>query len=146
MSKKAKREQKPTPVGEAVAAEMETRAAYQNLIQSFTSDQHELEVKIKEIEQLLCDSGYRYKYEDCRDFKYEVENEKHIVTMIKSEEFKRYEFRDNSSRDILQAIYEQSKKTNNKLFPSETKGVIRKPNGFCDADWKRGLDENAVWD
>jgi len=51
MSKKAKREQKPTPVGETVAAEMETRAAYQNLIQSFTSDQHELEAKIKEIEQ-----------------------------------------------------------------------------------------------
>ena len=39
MSKKAKREQKPTPVGEAVAAEMETRMAYQNLIQSFTSYQ-----------------------------------------------------------------------------------------------------------
>ena len=51
MSKKAKREQKPTPVGETVAAEMETRAAYQNLIQSFTSDQDELEAKIKEIEQ-----------------------------------------------------------------------------------------------
>ena len=51
MSKKAKREQKPTPVGETVAAEMETRAAYQNLIQSFTSDQDILEAKIKEIEQ-----------------------------------------------------------------------------------------------
>ncbi|CAM8639361.1 hypothetical protein MCEMSE6_01752 [Oxalobacteraceae bacterium] len=51
MSKKAKREQKPMPVGETVAAEMETRAAYQNLIQSFTSDQDELEAKIKEIEQ-----------------------------------------------------------------------------------------------
>jgi len=51
MSKKAKREQKPTPVGETVAAEMETRAAYQNLIQSFTSDQDMLEAKIKEIEQ-----------------------------------------------------------------------------------------------
>ena len=43
MSKKAKREQKPTPVGETVAAEMETRAAYQNLIQSFAADQHDLE-------------------------------------------------------------------------------------------------------
>ena len=53
MSKKAKREQKPTPVGETVAAEMETRAAYQNLIQSFTSDQHELEAKIKEIKNLM---------------------------------------------------------------------------------------------
>jgi hypothetical protein len=50
MSKKAKREQKPTPVGEAVAAEMETRVAYQNLIQSFTADQHELETRIKEAE------------------------------------------------------------------------------------------------
>jgi len=55
MSKKAKREQKPTPVGEAVAAEMETRVAYQNLIQSFTSDQDELEAKIKEIEQAKAD-------------------------------------------------------------------------------------------
>ncbi len=55
MSKKAKREQKPTPVGETVAAEMETRAAYQNLIQSFTSDQHELEAKIKEIEKAKAD-------------------------------------------------------------------------------------------
>lgn len=102
--------------------------------------------KIKEIEQLLTDSGYRYKYEDCRDFNYNVESEKHIVTMIKSNEFKRYEFKDNSSRDILQAIYEQSKKTNNKLFPTGTKGLIRKSNGFCDPDWKQGLDENAVWD
>jgi hypothetical protein len=55
MSKKAKREQKPTPVGETVAAEMETRAAYQNLIQSFTSDQDILEAKIKEIEQSKAD-------------------------------------------------------------------------------------------
>ena len=55
MSKKAKREQKPTPVGEAVAAEMETRVAYQNLIQSFTSDQDELEAKIKEIEKAKAD-------------------------------------------------------------------------------------------
>jgi len=55
MSKKAKREQKPTPVGETVAAEMETRAAYQNLIQSFTSDQDILEAKIKEIEQAKAD-------------------------------------------------------------------------------------------
>jgi hypothetical protein len=102
--------------------------------------------KIKEIEQLLIDGGYKYKYEDCRDFKYEVENEKHVVTMIKSDEFKRYEFRDNSSRDILQAIYEQSKKTNNKLFPTGTKGLIRKSNGFCDPNWKQGLDENAIWD
>ena len=50
MSKKAKREQKPTPVGETVAAEMETRVAYQNLIQSFAADQHDLEAKIKEAE------------------------------------------------------------------------------------------------
>jgi Spy/CpxP family protein refolding chaperone len=55
MSKKAKREQKPTPVGESVAAEMETRAAYQNLIQSFTTDQNVLEAKIKEIEQAKAD-------------------------------------------------------------------------------------------
>ena len=55
MSKKAKREQKPAPVGEAVAAEMETRAAYQNLIQSFTTDQNVLEAKIKEIEQAKVD-------------------------------------------------------------------------------------------
>ena len=55
MSKKAKREQKPMPVGETVAAEMETRAAYQNLIQSFTSDQNVLEAKIKEIGQAKAD-------------------------------------------------------------------------------------------
>ncbi len=55
MTKKMKREQKPTPVGEDVAAEMETRMAYQNLIQSFTADQHELEVRIKEAEQTQSD-------------------------------------------------------------------------------------------
>lgn len=57
MTKKMKREQKPTPVGEDVAAEMETRVAYQNLIQSFTADQHELEVRIKEAEQTKSDNA-----------------------------------------------------------------------------------------
>jgi hypothetical protein len=102
--------------------------------------------KIREIEMLLADQGYRYKYEDCRDFKYEVENERHIVTMIKSEEYKRYEFRDNSSRDILQAIYEQSKKTNNRLFNGGTKSFVRRENDFSQSDWREGLDENAIWE
>jgi hypothetical protein len=101
--------------------------------------------KIREIEMLLSDQGYRYKYEDCRDFKYEVENERHVVTMIKSEEYKRYEFRDNSSRDILQAIYEQSKKTNNRLFNGGTKSFVRRENDFSQSDWREGLDENAIW-
>ena len=102
--------------------------------------------KIDEIEKILSDNGYKYKYEDCRDFKYEVENERHVVTMIKSEEFKRYEFKDNSSRDILQAIYEQSKKTNNRLFGGGTKRFIRRENDFSQSNWREGLDENAVWE
>jgi len=67
MSKKAKREQKPTPVGEAVAAEMETRMAYQNLIQSFTSDQDELEAKIKEIEQAKAEHSHDHSSDHSAD-------------------------------------------------------------------------------
>jgi len=67
MSKKAKREQKPTPVGETVAAEMETRAAYQNLIQSFTSDQDILEAKIKEIEQAKSEHSHDQSSEQSSD-------------------------------------------------------------------------------
>jgi hypothetical protein len=67
MSKKAKREQKPTPVGEAVAAEMETRMAYQNLIQSFTSDQDVLEAKIKEIEQAKAEHSHDHSSDHSSD-------------------------------------------------------------------------------
>lgn len=67
MSKKAKREQKPTPVGEAVAAEMETRMAYQNLIQSFTSDQDVLEAKIKEIEQAKAEHSHDHESDHSSD-------------------------------------------------------------------------------
>jgi len=67
MSKKAKREQKPTPVGEAVAAEMETRMAYQNLIQSFTSDQDELEAKIKEIEHAKAEHSHDHASDHSSD-------------------------------------------------------------------------------
>ena len=67
MSKKAKREQKPTPVGEAVAAEMETRMAYQNLIQSFTSDQDVLEAKIKEIEQAKAEDSHDHSSDHSSD-------------------------------------------------------------------------------
>jgi hypothetical protein len=64
MTKKMKREQKPTPVGEDVAAEMETRMAYQNLIQSFTADQHELEVRIKEAEKTKTDHSSDHASDD----------------------------------------------------------------------------------
>jgi len=67
MSKKAKREQKPTPVGETVAAEMETRMAYQNLIQSFTSDQDELEAKIKEIEHAKAEHSHDHASDHSSD-------------------------------------------------------------------------------
>jgi hypothetical protein len=67
MSKKAKREQKPTPVGEAVAAEMETRMAYQNLIQSFTSEQDELEAKIKEIQQAKAEHSHDHESDHSSD-------------------------------------------------------------------------------
>lgn len=67
MSKKAKREQKPTPVGEAVAVEMETRMAYQNLIQSFTSDQDELEAKIKEIEHAKAEHSHDHASDHSSD-------------------------------------------------------------------------------
>jgi hypothetical protein len=64
MTKKMKREQKPTPVGEDVAAEMETRMAYQNLIQSFTADQHELEVRIKEAEHAKSDDTHSHSHDE----------------------------------------------------------------------------------
>jgi hypothetical protein len=67
MSKKAKREQKPTPVGETVAAEMETRMAYQNLIQSFTSEQDELEAKIKEIQQAKAEHSHDHESDHSSD-------------------------------------------------------------------------------
>jgi len=67
MSKKAKREQKPTPVGEAVAVEMETRMAYQNLIQSFTSEQDELEAKIKEIQQAKAEHSHDHESDHSSD-------------------------------------------------------------------------------
>ena len=67
MSKKAKREQKPTPVGETVAAEMETRMAYQNLIQSFTSEQDELEAKIKEIQQAKAEHSHDHASDHSSD-------------------------------------------------------------------------------
>lgn len=102
--------------------------------------------KIVDVENILKQSGYHYKYEDCKDFKYEVENDKHLVTMIKSEEYKRYEFRDNSSRDILQAVYEQSKKTNNRLFGGGTKSFVRRESDFSNVNWREGLDEYAVWE
>ena len=67
MTKKMKREQKPTPVSEDVAAEMETRVAYQNLIQSFTADQHELEVRIKEAEQTKSDHSHDHSSDHSSD-------------------------------------------------------------------------------
>lgn len=51
MTKKMKREQKPTAVGDDVAEAMEVRLAYKNLIDSFNAEQSELEVRIQASEE-----------------------------------------------------------------------------------------------
>ena len=47
MTKKMKRDKKPTAVSDDVAAAMDVRLAYRNLIDSFASDQQKLEERIQ---------------------------------------------------------------------------------------------------
>lgn len=50
VTKKMKRDRKPTPVDDSVAEAMDVRLAYKNLIDSFVSDQQNLEERISEIQ------------------------------------------------------------------------------------------------
>lgn len=81
--------------------------------------------RIKQAEEVLLEQGYRYKYEDCKNFDYQRQGEKIVVEMIKNGERKHFEFKPDDKKPILQVLYETAKKSENKIHDGGIKGFLQ---------------------
>jgi len=72
--------------------------------------------KIEEIENVFTELGYKFKFEDVRNFTYNKKDTKIVVTMVKNGEHKRYEFSiDETHKDIQRKLYRQIQTTTHQL-------------------------------
>jgi hypothetical protein len=82
--------------------------------------------RIKQAEEVLLEQGYRYKYEDCKNFDYQRRGDKIVVEMIKNGELKHFEFKPESKKEILQVLYEKAKKSENQIHDGGIEGFLQK--------------------
>jgi len=72
--------------------------------------------KIKKVEEILMDRGYRYKYEHVADFNLFKRGDVYVVDMVKNGEHKHYEFQDSQiGKDLAYIINEQTKRNTHRL-------------------------------
>ena len=90
--------------------------------------------RIKQAEEVLLEQGYRYKYEDCKNFDYKRQGSKIVVDMIKNGHQKHLEFRAENKKDILTNLYENAKKSQNKIHDGGIKRFLQRQNSISTLD------------
>ena len=72
--------------------------------------------KVKKVEQILSDRGYRYKYEKVEKFNLYKRNNVYVVDMVKNDIQKHYEFQDSQiGKDLAYIINEQTKRNSHRI-------------------------------